>query len=138
MRCTNLYHLYNLKSVNPTQHSSMGVFHVYKIVQMVPNHAKHLIWNRYSYWVTQIHIFFTFMSKLGFHELSCSNLNCDRKKPLVNWLNAKPPHPDDFFHFLFSANWKLTWCKVHLLNLSIAFACFFPRYFLILLVKFFW
>ena len=77
---------------HPKQHSTMGVFHVYKIVQMVPTQAKYLTRNRYSYWVTQIQIFFYFMSKLGFHdlkELSCSNLNCDRKKPSVNWCKCK-------------------------------------------------
>ena len=46
------YHLYNLKNVKNTHGemlplakllSSMGVFHVFKIVQMVPNRAIHHI-----------------------------------------------------------------------------------------------
>ena len=49
------YHLYNLRNVKNThggcyflqscrlQHCSMGIFHVFKFVQMVPNRAKHHI-----------------------------------------------------------------------------------------------
>ena len=45
------YHLYHLKNVKNTHggvlllvtlHTFMGVFHIFKIVQMVPNRAKHL------------------------------------------------------------------------------------------------
>ena len=31
-------------SLSVTLHSSMGAFHVFKIVKMVPNRAKHLVW----------------------------------------------------------------------------------------------
>ena len=51
MRCAIWYHLHNLKDVKSThggvlilvklqaEASPMGVFHVFKIVQMAPNHA---------------------------------------------------------------------------------------------------
>ena len=46
MRCAIWYNLNNLKTVKNTHgevlllaHSSMGVFHIYKILQMVPNRA---------------------------------------------------------------------------------------------------
>ena len=45
MLCAIWYHLYNLKNVKNThggeKYFSMGVFHVFKIVQMVPNRATH-------------------------------------------------------------------------------------------------
>ena len=61
MRCAIWYHLYNLKNLKNThegvlllvklqaknlqfyqkKHSSMGVFHAFKIVQMIPNCQKH-------------------------------------------------------------------------------------------------
>ena len=55
MFCSIWYHFYNLKSwknthggvillVNENHHSSMGVFLVFKIIQMVPNREKRLIW----------------------------------------------------------------------------------------------
>ena len=45
--CMIWYHLYNLKNLKNLQlykkyHSPMGVFHVFKIAQMVPNHTKRL------------------------------------------------------------------------------------------------
>ena len=63
MLCATWYHLYNLKKETSNQggvillvklqalacnftkyHSSMGVSHVFKIVQMVPNRAKRHKW----------------------------------------------------------------------------------------------
>ena len=59
MRCAIWYHLYNVKNVKNThggvlisvqlradalrEHSSIGVFHFFKIVQMIPNRATHHI-----------------------------------------------------------------------------------------------
>ena len=57
--CAIWYHLHNLKNVKNTyggvlllvklqatlkEHSSMGAFHIFKIAQMVRNHAKHDIY----------------------------------------------------------------------------------------------
>ena len=49
MHCANWYHLYNLKNVKKIHGgvlllpSSMGDFHVFLILQMLPNRAKHQI-----------------------------------------------------------------------------------------------
>ena len=49
MSCAIWYYLYNFNNVKNTHlcwkyHYFLGVFHVFKIVQMVPNRAKGLVW----------------------------------------------------------------------------------------------
>ena len=45
MLCTTWYHFDNFQKVKNTHGVCMGVLHLFKILQMVPNRAKHLISN---------------------------------------------------------------------------------------------